>query len=299
MFLEYASEKKNPNQAFQNFQNSVSYFSGKTGRVAYTVNGKENAEPLLLLHDTIIGSGKHEWELIVQNLSQNYRVYCLDLPGFGNSEKQRTTYTNFMLVQMLTDFLQQCICKEINIITSGNAANIALMATLYDEKYIKRIIMVNPPRIRKNPTIISLKSIIFKRLIETPIYGTLLFNIHTSREFLERRFQNKYFYNPYNINKNILDEFYKNAHTDIQKQKYFYSSLSGGYLNVNTGKAISESQIPLSIIAGEFEDNGELILRSYKKYNNSIDIQKIEDSKHLPHIEMPKAFVSAIIAKLM
>ena len=50
----------------------------------YWVNGNEGTD-LILIHG--IGSYMEAWENNVEFFSQNHRVFVLDLPGFGQSDK--------------------------------------------------------------------------------------------------------------------------------------------------------------------------------------------------------------------
>lgn len=53
--------------------------------IVYLEGGPQGAPPLLLLHG--IGADKDNWTRVAATLTKRYRVYAIDLPGFGESSK--------------------------------------------------------------------------------------------------------------------------------------------------------------------------------------------------------------------
>ncbi len=59
---------------------------GRNWHLVYLEGGPADAPPLLLLHG--IGADKDNWtKVAASGLTQRYRVYAVDLPGFGESDK--------------------------------------------------------------------------------------------------------------------------------------------------------------------------------------------------------------------
>lgn len=59
--------------------------NGRNFHIVYLEGGPQGAPPLLLLHG--IGADKDNWTRVAATLTQRYRVYAIDLPGFGESSK--------------------------------------------------------------------------------------------------------------------------------------------------------------------------------------------------------------------
>lgn len=72
--------------------------------VYYTKEG--TGKPLLLIHDLDTCTSGYEWKQLIPFLSNKYTVYTIDLLGFGRSEKANMTYTNFLYVQLISDFIK-------------------------------------------------------------------------------------------------------------------------------------------------------------------------------------------------
>ena len=79
------------------------YYHWRFGDIYYTKKGK--GSPILLIHDMLPGGSGYEWTRIEDELALEHTVYNLDLPGCGRSEKPGMTYTNFVYVQAICDFI--------------------------------------------------------------------------------------------------------------------------------------------------------------------------------------------------
>jgi hypothetical protein len=65
----------------------------KYGDVFYQVKGSRNAKPLVLIHGFGPGASSYEWRKNVDALAEQFRVYALDLLGFGLSDRPAIDYT--------------------------------------------------------------------------------------------------------------------------------------------------------------------------------------------------------------
>ncbi len=103
-------------------------YNWKFGSISYRVSGE--GESILLLHDTFSGASSIEFDRIIHQLSKKYTVYALDLLGYGFSERSNITYTAYLYIQLINDFIHEVISKEnITVITSGNSHTFALLAS--------------------------------------------------------------------------------------------------------------------------------------------------------------------------
>lgn len=95
-------------------------YKWRLGNIHYTKSG--NGKPLLLIHDLTPASSGYEWTPLVNKLSENYTVYTIDLLGCGRSEKPNLTYTNYLYVQLLSDFIKSEIGHRTDVIATGASA---------------------------------------------------------------------------------------------------------------------------------------------------------------------------------
>ena len=111
--------------------------------IFYTVKGE--GKPLLLIHG--YGAGIWIWEKQIEVLSQSYRVYALDLIGYGFSDRPKIPYTPESYVLFLKDFMDGVGIEKATLIGNSMGGGIAwAMAILFPER-VDRLILINcaPP----------------------------------------------------------------------------------------------------------------------------------------------------------
>lgn len=110
----------------------------------------------------------HEWKQLIPLLRDEYTIYTIDLLGFGRSEKANMTYTNFLYVQMISDFIKSEIGHRTSIITSGEAASIPLMACANNPDLFDQIMAINPRSLLDFSSIPGKTAKMYKCIIEFP-----------------------------------------------------------------------------------------------------------------------------------
>ena len=60
-----------------------------------------------------------EWDKVIDTLSREHTVYTIDLLGCGKSDKPAITYTCYLYVQLLTDFIRDIIGEKTDIVATG------------------------------------------------------------------------------------------------------------------------------------------------------------------------------------
>lgn len=262
------------------------YYEWRFGKVCYTKTGK--GSPILLIHDLSVGSSGHEFRKLMDSLAQSHEVYTLDLLGYGSSDKPNMTYTNFLYVQLVTDFIKNVIGKKTNVVTSGDSSSIAAMVAHNDPEVISNLIFINPENLYHCNQIPSKQTKMLKFFIELPIFGTFVFNLFTTRAYFENVFENKYFDNINNIEEKDILSYLESSHKKGYSDKYSYASYLSNYMNANIVHALKEINNSILIIAGEKKEESETIVENYIYYNNSIETTYIKNTKQLPHLEKPE-----------
>lgn len=260
------------------------YYEWRFGKIRYVKKG--TGSPVLLIHDLSLGSSAYEFYRIIDKLSENHEVYAIDLLGYGLSDKPNITYTNFLYVQLVIDFIKNVIGKKTDIIATGDSVQIAIMACHNDPEVINHMVFINPQNIYESNKIPSKQTKLFKLLLDTPILGTFIYNLFSKKELIERKFENKYFFDSSKIEEEDILSYMKAAHYPDYSSKYAFSSYIGKYMNANIVHALKEINHSISIIAGEEEKNIHNTIDNYIYYNSSIEAVFIKNSKHLPHMEI-------------
>jgi len=271
------------------YSDNGNFYNWKFGKIFYTVHGK--GSPILLIHDLSCDSSDYEWKKTINLFSQTHTVYTIDLIGCGRSDKPKITYTNYLYVQLISDFLKNVIKQKTQVISTGLSSSACIMACYIEPKLFENLILVNPASagLSMSP---GTKDKFFKWLSETPILGTLLYNIYFSNFIIKHNFSKHLFQNADTITRHMIETYSEAAHLGGPSSKYLMSSIYGKYVNININYALKSINHPIQIILGEEKENKHMIVQTYQELNPSIEIDEISNSKHLPQLENPNAFVA-------
>ena len=267
------------------------YYQWRFGKIFYT---KEGSGPsLLLVHDLNHASSYYEWKEVVATLSKDFTVYSIDLLGCGRSEKPNMIYTNYLYVQLISDFVRDVIGEETSIVSSRFSTSISIMASYIDSKLFNRLILINPVDIETLNKYPKRKHRICRIFLNIPILGNLIYNIENSRYQLFKRFHNDYIYGKKSMSR-YINAYSEAAHTGGSSAKYVYTSLRSYYTNTNITHALKALSTPVLLIEGDSCNNAQKIVKEYEAINSSIESTWILNAKELPHIENPEQIANII-----
>lgn len=267
-------------------------YKWKFGNISYTKSGK--GKPILLIHDLKNTSSTYEWKEIIKALSKNRTVYAIDLLGCGYSDKPNITYTAYLYVQLINDFITNIIGKRTDIAVTGDSSPLAIMACYNNETLFDKIIMINPESITRSTQIPNKKSNIIRILLNSPIIGTLIYNICMSKNNIKKAFKTDLYYNYDLVPKEFIKAYHENSHLYGSSAKYLYTSTKCRYTTASIGRAISEINHCIYIIAGEGENDIDTTIDDYISINPAIEYIKLKECKHLPQLEQPEKLIAQI-----
>ena len=263
-------------------------YAHKQGNIKYTKTG--TGSPLLLLHNLDCASSSYEWDEVISTLSKNHTVYALDLIGCGNSDKPRITYTSFLYVQTIYDFIKEVIRDEVDVIATGNMAPIAFLIEHMHPKTFQHFIFVNPEDFNQTSIMPSAKDTYRKELLEMPIIGTSLYQLYYAKSALFARFSTKYFGDSNNKKLKYVRRYYAAAHRGGSNCKFLHASLCTHYLGSNIKSCYKDVNVPTCIIFGK-DMHYETDFSTWGVFlNPNTEVAIIPDTKFLPQLEKPGEF---------
>lgn len=109
--------------------------------VHYEVLGR--GRTVLLLHGWV-GSWRY-WVPVMQQLHLKYRVFAVDLFGFGDSAKNPRRYTLDEQVRMLVQFLQSIQQKKVAVVAHGLGAWVAAEMARRAPDTVAKMMLIAPP----------------------------------------------------------------------------------------------------------------------------------------------------------
>ncbi len=277
-------------------------FSGRAGQLSYYVAGPavaNGAAPLLLIHSLNAAASPYEVRPLFDHYRQSRRVYALDLPGFGFSERSRRDYTPRLYTDALLDMLDE-IARE-----SGPAPVDALALSLGSEFLARAateqagrfatVALVSPTGFRASDNFYgapgSSRGLPFlTKVYEFPLWSRPLFDLLNSRAS-QRYFLAKTFGSNEAIDQGLLEYDYLTAHQP-GAQHAPYCFISAIPFSADINRIYDTLDLPVWLahgVRGDFNDySGTPKLAARPNWQ-----LQVFQTGGLPHFEQPDAFFAA------
>lgn len=119
----------------------ISYIDLITGeKIAYRKAGHKS-KTFVLIHGNI--SSSVWFEEMMEDLSKDYTVYALDLPGFGDSSYNRVIKSLYDLSKDVTDFINKLDLKDVVLLGWSTGGGVALETAANIPEKIDRVILLS------------------------------------------------------------------------------------------------------------------------------------------------------------
>lgn len=122
------------------FETKQTYWTWRGHRIHYVQQGQQGPA-LLLIHG--FGASTDHWRKNMEALSRNYRVWAIDMLGFGRSEKPKLTYTGELWRDQFRDFCQQVIQEPVFIAGNSLGGYAALCFAVDYPDLTRGLILIN------------------------------------------------------------------------------------------------------------------------------------------------------------
>lgn len=261
------------------------FYNWKNGSIFYTKRGE--GSPILLVHSLDPICCSKEWTNLIKKLEKEHTIYTLDLLGCGRSDKPFLTYTSYLYVQLITDFIKDIISEKTDVIASNRSLQFVILAHNNNKDIIKKIIGINPPELDSLKINPDQYASVRKTLLELPIIGTFVYHILISNTFITKKFQEDFYSKPQHVSTKIIDAFYEGSHKKNGGGKYLMASIEGHYTDNSINHALEKIDIPLYLIQSRYGKNFVKKIDEYCRLNDSIEAAYISNAKELPHLEVP------------
>lgn len=287
-FINSSALRKN----FLGLDSGSHFYNWRFGKIYYEKTG--SGSPLLLIHDLAPYASSFQWNQLVSKLSKNHTVYTIDLLGCGRSDHPNITYTNFLYVQLICDFIEEIIKEKTNIIASKFASSFAITACNIHSALFNKLILINPEDFSTLNQLPTPSTKIRKLLLELPLIGNLVYNMINSKNSIELLFTEKFYNNPFHVNQKEVDVWYESAHKNNGNGRYLLASLVGNYMNFNIIHSLKSINNSIYIICGNNKENQDNIVHQYTGLNPAIESSAIKDTKEFPELENPSTLLDYI-----
>jgi len=220
----------------------------KYGDMFYEVKGAREAKPLLLIHSFGPGASSYEWRKNIDVLSTQFRVYVVDLLGFGLSDHPVIDYNTEVFTDLVGDFIREVIGKPTVVVAHGMSCAFVIADAYRHAKYYDRLVLVSPP-----PTMLQESAPGPVRgalgfVLRLPIVGQFVYNLLTSRQAISGYYNRQGFHNPGLITEELVEYVYTTAHQP--NSRYALISFLSDSSTVDVHEATARLQMPVIVVVG-------------------------------------------------
>jgi pimeloyl-ACP methyl ester carboxylesterase len=268
------------------------------GRIAYYVAGPDTGVPLLLVHSVNAAASAMEMAPLYERLRHERRVYALDLPGFGESERSDRPYTPRLMTDALHAMHDE-IAREhpgmpIDLVALSLSCEFAARAALERPSDWRSLAFVSPTGFegrtnRYGPPGSTLAKPWVRNVIGRRPWGAQIFRILTTRPsvtfFLRKTWGSR------DVDPALVDYSLLSAHQPGADHAPFWF-LSFDLFSADINSVYEALSLPVWMthgVRGDFVDyrgKGKVASRG----NWSIDVMP---SGAMPHYELADAFAAS------
>ncbi len=265
----------------------------KYGDVFYQVKGNREAKPLLLIHGFGPGASSFEWRKNVDALSEHYRVYVLDLLGFGLSDRPSIEYSAETFTDLIGDFLREVIARPTVVVAHSMSCAYVIANAYRRPQLFERLVLVSPPASILEEGLPGLLPNALKYALRAPILGQFLYNVLTSRRAIEGYFDRQGYHNPGLITDELVEYVFSSAHQS--NSRFPAASLLSGCMHMDVYEPLARLQMPVVAIWGR-EDVSPVSEASaaFKRVNPRIDTRVFDNSSQQLQDEQAARFNSLV-----
>jgi len=241
---------------------------------------KGDGKPVILLHGWFHDS--QMWSKNIDSLAQTFKVYALDLWGFGYSTREPLDYGYPLYVDQLLKFMDALNIQKASLAGQSMGAGTSILFSTQHRERVDKIVLVcsggmpNPP-------------LLMTRITCLPGVGELLFRFRGSRRgILKIIFIHK--------EKSIAGGYFEDLvcfHQIKGTTEALLSSLRKNFFDklLDEIRRLGETNVPILIVWGRHDRSIrlELGLQMHKILRGS-HLEVLEHSAHCPNYEQPKEF---------
>jgi pimeloyl-ACP methyl ester carboxylesterase len=270
----------------------------KYGDMYYEVKGERSAKPLLLIHGFGPGASSYEWRKNIDTLATQYRVYVVDLLGFGLSDHPAIDYTAETYTDLIHDFIREVIGKPATVMAHGATCAYVVADAYRNPQQYERLVLVAPHPAMFQEHFANPLNTAWKFALRTPIIGQFIYNVLTSRRAIRGYYDRQGYHNPGLITDDLVEYIFTSAHQP--NSRYAIAPYLSNHLTLDVHEAFARLQMPVLAIWGR---EGTLVpteaSEAFKRVNNRIEVRIIDKCSHQPQDEQATQFnrlISAVIS---
>lgn len=258
----------------------MKFIENKWHGINYLTYGKPENPAILFLHGNSCSGAMFKDQF--QSLFNNYYLIAPDLLGHGNSDKAENVddYSIQNLGKPILGLINYLGLEEVLIYGVSLGGHVAIELIPYLKKSLKGIMISGTPPFKSplnladcfsdNPTMQNAFKEVLMDIEIQDLVDACMYNNKEAKESLKKWI----------------------TQTDPEFRSNFGASLASGSGLGNQWQIIENTEVPVSLLKGEFENliNNEYVSNLNPKILFKKNVNVISNSLHFPSVENPKEF---------
>jgi pimeloyl-ACP methyl ester carboxylesterase len=220
------------------------------GQVFYRHAGREDAPAIVFLHGVGVGARSFMWRRNFEPLSHDFRVYAVDLLGFGYSDKPANAhYSADLYVRLISDFLREVVGRPAAIVAHSLSAAFAVKTADLSPDLIRSLALISPTgESSLGGARPGMRGAAFYGLLHSPVLGASFYNAITSERSVRDYARGQLFYERRFATPRLIAHYYAVSH--LPGAQYAMTAYVSGFLNTDLRTPFSRLTQPVTLIWG-------------------------------------------------
>jgi len=267
------------------------FFTWKHGRIFYKELGNVGSGiPIVFIHGVGAGVSSFMWRKNFDVLGQHFRVYALDLLGFGFSDKPAAApYSPDLYIELISDFIREVAGGPANVIASSLAAAYAVRVAEEHPELVNALILNAPAGYDTLNTRPGMAGAAFYGLLQSPVLGTSFYNVMSSERSIRDYARSTLFYDSKRVTPRLVSQLYATSHQP--GAQYAIAAFLSGYLNLDMRLAFSRLTQRVVLVWGK-QDSTTPVAKAgaLLDLNPRVELEVFDFCRMLPEQEHPELF---------
>ena len=270
---------------------SAKLFPWKYGQIFYREAGLDNpGPPIVFIHGIGAGLSSFMWRKNFDPLSQRFKVYALDLLGFGFSDKPATVpYSADLYIELVSDFIREVAFGPSNVIASSLGASYAVCVAEEHPDLIRSLILNAPAGYDSFSSRPGMAGAAFYGLLQSPVLGTSFHNVMASERSIRDYGKRTLFYDHRRVTDKLVAHLYATSHQE--GAQHAIAAFLAGYLNVDMRPAFSRLNQRVVVVWGKQDTTNPISkAKSLLQLNPRAELEVFDFCRMMPEQEHPELF---------